>query len=357
MITSVQAAQLLDREIQPVYGPEARQLIKDQTVLVTGAGGSIGSELVRQLLRLDAGRVYFVDQDEFALHNLQLEITGAGLLDDERFILCDIRDALTIGRIFAEVRPTIVYHAAANKHLPLLERSPAAAIQTNVLGTEVIARACVESGVQTFVNISTDKAAQPSSVLGMTKRLAEIVSAGLAGMGTRVASVRFGNVLGSRGSFFPTLAWQIASGLTVKVTHPDVSRYFMTIPEAAGLVIEASVLASAGETYVLDMGSSIRILDLIKRYVALIGSDFPHVTFTGLRPGEKLEEELYDPSEVRSDTTHPRISKVHADRAGGVPSSGILKLYHNSLSGMSPRGLRAELERLIGAGAAGECAA
>ncbi|MEQ7006792.1 polysaccharide biosynthesis protein [Actinopolymorpha sp. B17G11] len=347
MITSAQAARLLDRDIQPVYGPEARELLQDQTVLVTGAGGSIGSEIARQALQLGAGCVYFLDQDEYALHSLQLDLYGVGLLDDERFVLCDIRDRHSVDRIFAEAKPSIVYHAAAHKHLPLLERSPAAAVQTNVLGTRTIARACIENGVQRFINISTDKAADPSSVLGMTKRLAELVTSSVAGLGTRVASVRFGNVLGSRGSLFPTLAWQIASGRTVKVTHPDVSRYFMTIPEAAGLVMEASVLASRGETYVLDMGPSIKVLDLIERYVALVGAHDLSIEFTGLRPGEKLHEDLFDPSEVRTDTAHPRIWQVNADQAGSVSPQAIHDLCTDALAGVSPGRLRILLADLV----------
>ncbi|GAA5038707.1 polysaccharide biosynthesis protein [Actinopolymorpha pittospori] len=351
MITSAQAAALLNREIEPIYGLEARQLIKDQVVLVTGAGGSIGSELVRQLLRLDAGEVYFLDHDEFALYNLQLDVSGTGLLDDARFVLSDVRDWQGIDRVFAEVKPDIVYHAAAYKHLPLLERSPAAGVQTNVFGTETIVRACLTHGVRRFINISTDKAARPTSVLGMTKRLAELVAASAAGHDTGIASVRFGNVLGSRGSFFPTLAWQIASGRTVKVTHPDVSRYFMTIPEAAGLVIEASVLARAGETYVLDMGPSIRILDLIDRYVTLAGATYPEIEFTGLRAGEKLHEELFDPSEIRMETVHPRISRVDADAAGALPPHAIRDIYADVQAGVSPKELRLRLEALIADGA------
>jgi len=226
---------LLGRNTDFLYTDEAKALIKDKVVLVTGGGGSIGGEIVQQAINLGAKDVYCVDQDEFALYNLQLKLTGTALLTDERLILADIRNEAVVDKIFSEVEPDIVYHAAANKHLPLLERSPMAAFCTNVVGTTVIANACVKHAVKVFINISTDKAARPTSILGITKRIAEYITSDVSGSDTRVASVRFGNVLGSRGSFLPTLAWQIKNNQTVTVTHPDITRYFMTIPEAAPL--------------------------------------------------------------------------------------------------------------------------
>lgn len=338
-------SQLLQRGTDPVYGLEARALIEDRTFLVTGAGGSIGSEVVRQLYKLRASTVYLVDRDEYALYRLQLDLTGTAMLDDPRFILADVSNAAEMNRIFAETKPYGVFHAAAHKHLPLLERSPSAGIVTNVLGTETIAAACVKHGVKRFVNVSTDKAANPTSVLGMTKRLAEMASANLAGSNTRIASVRFGNVLGSRGSFVETLSEQIARKRAITVTHPEVSRFFMSIPEAASLIIEAAVFAENGETYVLDMGEPVKILSLIRRYAELCGKEMPEVIFSGLRPGEKLHEELYDSSEVRRDTRHPRISAVNVDNT--ATPGDIHVLYALASGGCSSYELREKMAHTI----------
>jgi FlaA1/EpsC-like NDP-sugar epimerase len=302
---------LLDRDPEIVYGHDAQALIADRVVLVTGAGGSIGSELVRQLVRLAPSKIYLLDHDESGLHALQLQLHGHGLLDDDSTILCDIRDEEAVRRILMQHRPHIVFHAAAHKHLPLLERYPDQGIKTNVFGTLNLVSAAVEAGVERFVNVSTDKAAQPSSVLGATKRIAELIVAAHAGSGTRVASVRFGNVLGSRGSFLHSLASQIDRGENVTVTDPHVTRYFMTIPEAAGLVIEAAVMADRGETYVLDMGQPVKIMDLVTKYLAITGLWAPGIRFTGLRPGEKMHEALFDSAETGSATGHPKISSVH----------------------------------------------
>lgn len=307
---------LLGRDPIPIYSSSAKQFIKDKVILVTGAGGSIGSEIVRQLVLLEPKKIYCLDIDEYSLYMLSRELNKNALLDNDNIILADIRDKISISRIFAQINPDIVYHSAAHKHLPLLERSPVAAINTNIFGTDNVASTCINYGVKHFVNISTDKAARPISVLGMTKRLAELCTAGYKGGITKVASVRFGNVLGSSGSFLPTLIWQIENNGTVTVTHPNVSRFFMSIQEACSLVIEASSLAIGGETYILDMGKSIKIVDLINRYVEIIGCQAPNIIYTGLRKGEKLHEELLDPSEICTPTTHQRITKVNVDQSG-----------------------------------------
>jgi len=204
------ATDLLDRCAARPYSPWVRELTAGKRILVTGAGGSIGSEIVRQLETLDPVIVYQLDHDESALHALQLQLDGHGMLDDERIVLADVRDRAGIRRTLCELRPDIVYHAAAHKHLPLLERYPGEGVKTNVLGTKNVVAAAVEAGVGFLVNVSTDKAARPTSVLGTTKRLAEMVVRDYAGQGTRLASVRFGNVLGSRGSFLDTLSFQVA---------------------------------------------------------------------------------------------------------------------------------------------------
>jgi FlaA1/EpsC-like NDP-sugar epimerase len=242
-----------------------------------------------------------------------------------------------------EVRPDVVFHAAAHKHLPLLERAPEAAVKTNVFGTQSVVRAAMAAGVDRIVNISTDKAANPTSALGWSKRLAEHVAGKYAETSaTKVASVRFGNVLGSRGSFLPTLMTQIQTGQTIRITDPGVARYFMTIPEAAGLVIEAACLASGGETYVLDMGAPVRIESLLRRYVELVNCPMPEVEYTGLRPGEKMSEELFDLRETHYATPHPRISKVDV---GAYPIDGALALLRELVDhGAHPALVREALE-------------
>ncbi len=342
-------AQILGRAAEPVYGEEARTLVAGRRVLVTGAGGSIGGEIVRQLSRLGVGELFFVDNDEYALYSLQRELSGTALLDDSHFVLADVADEPKLNRVLAWAQPNIVYHAAAHKHLPLLENSPEAAVRTNVLGTAVVLQASIAHGVEHFINISTDKAARPTSVLGMSKRLAEMVVADRTGSATAVASVRFGNVLGSRGSFVETLQWQLAAGRPVTLTHPAASRYFMTIPEAAGLVIEASVLAQAGETYVLDMGEPVRILDLIQRFVALSDVPEPQIVVTGLRPGEKLHEELFAPSEAQRPTAHPRIRQVDVAGNGAATWAAIRSLCAQSATARPDKVRRAMAELLAGA--------
>ncbi len=341
------STKLLGRGTALISSFTAKELIKDKVILVTGAGGSIGSEIVRQLMLLEPKKIYSLDNDEYSLYKLSLELNGDALLTNDNLILADIRDKISISRIFAQINPDIVYHAAAHKHLPLLERSPIAAITTNIFGTDNIVSACIKYGVKYFVNISTDKAARPSSVLGLTKRLAELHTAGYKGGITKVASVRFGNVLGSRGSFLSTLIWQIKNEKTVAITHPDVSRFFMTVSEAAALVIEASSLANGGETYVLDMGSSIKIVDLIDRYVKITGCKTPKIIYTGLRKGEKLMEELFDPSEISTQTVHPRITKVNVEQSGTITYRDKIQLKSMIRINSTSEELRDHLVRLI----------
>lgn len=340
------ATAILQKDVEPVYGPEAALVVESQTVLVTGAGGSIGSEIVRQLIHLGAGKIVCVDNDEYALYRLELGLRGRALLTDDNLILGDITNPHEITRIFEMHYPQLVFHAAARKHLPLLERSPAAAVLTNVLGTMVVAQACLAGNVKRFVNISTDKAANPTSVLGMTKRLAEMIAFHHTSGRTHVASVRFGNVFNSRGSFVETFMHQIAHNLPVTVTDEDMTRYFMTIPQAAGLVIEAACRANGGDTFVLDMGDSFRIVDLIHRYADLIGVQ-AQIVYTGMRPGEKLDEELFDPSEIRLPTTHPAITAVHVNSGGIVPLENIRALCHLADRPSTPSALREELEATL----------
>jgi FlaA1/EpsC-like NDP-sugar epimerase len=276
-------------------------------VLVTGAGGSIGSELCRQLHRFAPAELIMLDRDESALHAIQLALHGRALLDSDETILADIRDPHRVREVFEQFRPQIVFHAAALKHLPLLERYPAEAVKSNVLGTRNVLEAAAACGVESFVNISTDKAADPVSVLGYSKRVAERLTASMAARASgSYMSVRFGNVLGSRGSVLTALSAQVAAGGPVTVTHPDVTRYFMTADEAVQLVLQAAVIGSSGEVLVLDMGEPVRIADIARRLAA--GAPHPvDIVFTGLRPGEKLAEDLLGQGEVDNRPHHPLI--------------------------------------------------
>jgi FlaA1/EpsC-like NDP-sugar epimerase len=285
--------------------------IAGKRVLITGAGGSIGSELARQLRRFGPATMIMLDRDESALHAVQLSIYGHGMLDTPETVLVDIRDADGLRAIFAEARPEIVFHAAALKHLPMLERFPAEGWKTNVLGTLNLLELSRELGVQHFVNISTDKAADASSVLGSTKRLAEQLTAWYAHeTGLPYISVRFGNVLGSRGSMLHTFTSQIAAGGPITVTHPDVTRFFMTIPEACELVIQAGALGKGGEAMVLDMGEPVEILAVAKRMIELSGASGIEIVFSGLRQGEKLHETLFGEEEAAEPTEHALIRRV-----------------------------------------------
>ncbi|MGO3702169.1 MAG: polysaccharide biosynthesis protein [Candidatus Saccharimonadales bacterium] len=300
---------LLPRPAQPVYGKEAIKLIEGKTVLVTGAGGSIGSEIVRQCMRLNAARIIKIDADESALFRLSLDLFGHALfLEEDDICLADVTNRSEMSKIINKTQPDIVFHAAAKKHLPLVQAYPKMASDVNVFGTESVMAACVENNVAQVVNISTDKAADPTSVLGWTKRLAEFISAEQSTPTTRIASVRFGNVLGSNGSLLPSILHQLEHGKVLSLTHPEATRYFMTIPEAAGLVIEAACLNTGGNVFVLDMGEPVKVRDLMIKISRLSGYGDPEFTITGLRPGEKLHEVLFSGAhEVRMRTEHPRI--------------------------------------------------
>jgi FlaA1/EpsC-like NDP-sugar epimerase len=279
-------------------------------ILVTGAGGSIGSELCRQLQRFRPAELIMLDRDESGLHAVQLDLHGRALLESDGSVLADIRDQRRIWQVFEQFRPQIVFHAAALKHLPLLERYPAEALKTNVWGTCTVLEAAAAYGVESFVNISTDKAADPVSVLGYSKRAAERLTAHMArrAAGTYL-SVRFGNVLGSRGSVLTALSAQVAAGGPVTVTHPEVTRYFMTADEAVQLVLQAAVIGRDGEVLVLDMGEQIRIADMARRLVATVPRQVD-IVYTGLRRGEKLAEDLLGEGEQDERPYHPLIRHV-----------------------------------------------
>lgn len=302
-ITDLIGRQPVDTELASIAG-----FIANKRVLVTGAGGSIGSELCREITRFAPAELIMLDRDETNLQGTQISISGHGLLNTDDVVLADIRDASTIEDIFMKRRPDIVFHAAALKHLPMLEQYPNEAWQTNVLGTLHVLRAAKAAGVQTFVNISTDKAANPTSVLGYAKRLGERLTAWFAADTNRpYLSVRFGNVIGSRGSMLPTFKSQIEAGGPLTLTHPDVTRYFMTIPEACQLVVQAGAIGCPGEVLILDMGEPVRIMDVAERMIAKSGRQIS-ICITGLRQGEKLHEELVGAGETDRRPIHPKIS-------------------------------------------------
>ena len=302
---------LLGRRKIQIDLQQISEYLVNRRVLVTGAGGSIGSELCRQLARFNPAELIMLDRDESALHEVQLSIHGRALLDTPQTVLADLRDQATINHIFETRKPEVVFHAAALKHLPLLERYPSEAYQTNVLGTTTLLKAAQKTNVQVFVNISTDKAANPISVLGYSKRIAERVTSyfGLHSNSGKYISVRFGNVLGSRGSVLMSFRDQIEKGGPVTVTHRGVTRYFMTISEAVQLVIQAGAIGNNGEVLVLDMGNPVSIYDVAAQLVRNSRKQV-EIEIVGLRSGEKVHEELFGDGEVDARPEHPLISQV-----------------------------------------------
>jgi FlaA1/EpsC-like NDP-sugar epimerase len=303
-------ADLLGRRPVQTDIAEIADYVTGKVVLVTGAGGSIGCELARQVRELGPARLVLLDRDESALHAAQLLIYGSGLLDRDDLVLCDIRDDAALEQVFARHRPDVVFHAAALKHLPMLERYPEEGWKTNVLGSLNVLQRARQSGVRHFVNISTDKAADATSVLGQTKRIAEGLTAWYAKeTDLPYLSVRFGNVLGSRGSVLDAFRSQIARGGPVTVTHPDVTRFFMTIPEACELVLQAGAIGKAGDVLVLDMGEPVRIVDVARRLIDESRASV-RIEYTGLRQGEKLHEVLLGAHEQGTPSRHPLITQV-----------------------------------------------
>ena len=290
--------------------------LTDKVVLVTGAGGSIGSEICRQIMHFQPSQIILLGHGENSIYNISMEL-------QEKFsgkttiipIIADVQDRDRIFEVVNEYRPDVIYHAAAHKHVPLMEFNPREAVKNNIFGTKNVAEAAHEYGVKNFVLVSTDKAVNPPNVMGATKRIAEMVIQDLAKRSkTNFAAVRFGNVLGSRGSVVPRFKAQIAAGGPVTVTHPDMTRYFMTIPEASRLVLQAGSLAKGGEVFVLDMGEPVKIVDLAKNVIRLSGytEEDIKIKFTGIRPGEKMYEELLNPEEIQEENIYP---KIHVGKA------------------------------------------
>ncbi len=309
---SLELADLLGREAVQLDVRGLSDMLAGGCALVTGAGGSIGSELCRQLARFGVGRLVCVDVSEFAMYQLEQELKTRHPDLPATYLTANVREGARLSALFTRHRPTVVFHAAAYKHVPMMEDDNAVeALRTNVLGTVNTARAAADCGAQRFVLVSTDKAVNPTNVMGATKRLAErgLQALARARPEIRMVAVRFGNVLGSSGSVVPRFSQQIAAGGPVTVTHPDIVRYFMTIPEAAQLVLQAGLMGDSGEIYVLDMGEPVRIAELARLMIRLSGhteDDIP-VVFTGLRPGEKLYEELLADDETTLPTPHPKL--------------------------------------------------
>jgi dTDP-glucose 4,6-dehydratase len=307
-ISDVTEEDLMGRRPIKTDETEITTFIRGKRILVTGAGGSIGSELVRQIYRYRPSVLFLLDRDESALHNVQLTLDGSGHLMSPNLILADIRDERRIDDVVAETEPQIIFHAAALKHLTLLERYPEEAFKTNVRGTSNVLQAAVNHGVSHFVNISTDKAADPTSILGKSKLITEQLTAGISEESNRTyVSVRFGNVLGSRGSVIETFRFQISNGGPVTVTDEKATRFFMTIREAVHLVLQAAVVGNHGETLILDMGLPIKISDLAQHMINRSGRKID-IQFTGLRPGEKEHEVLISSHENAQITSHELIT-------------------------------------------------
>lgn len=319
-LRDVNYADLLRREPVKLEMAGIKDYLLDKTVLVTGCGGSIGSELCRQLVRFSPGKLVLSDACEEHLFTIEKELRDLGFNNCE-CVLGPIQNRELTRDAFLRFRPQVVFHAAAYKHVPMLEDNCRMAVRNNVLGSRVLMEAAVEFGVRQFVLVSTDKAVCPTSVMGATKRLSELIMQSLGGNGTQFKAVRFGNVVGSSGSVIPVFRRQIERGGPVTVTHPDITRYFMTIPEAAQLIIQAGALAEAGDIYILEMGTPVKICEMARDLIRLCGK-VPdteiEIAFTGLRPGEKLYEELFTQDEDVIRTRHEKIMVVKSNGITGL---------------------------------------
>jgi FlaA1/EpsC-like NDP-sugar epimerase len=350
-IRDVQIEDLLGREPVNLEDPEVKAFLAGKRVMITGAGGSIGSEMCRQVSRFGISNLLLVERAEFALFEIDRDLRRIGTDASVTPLVADVGDRHRMEEVFALHRPQVVIHAAAHKHVPLMECNPCEAIKNNVFATRSLAEIAGEHGVECFVQISTDKAVHPTSLMGASKRVAELAIQELGTQfDTRYISVRFGNVLGSAGSVIPIFRQQILDGGPVTVTHPEMIRYFMTIPEASQLVLRAASIGQGGEIFVLDMGEPIKIVDLANDMIRLSGlkpNEDIQIEFTGVRPGEKLYEELLATEERTSRTSHPKIfvGKVRPMPAAEV-DEGLAKLRNLVESG-DVQGLRSFLVRFI----------
>jgi FlaA1/EpsC-like NDP-sugar epimerase len=326
-LRELQIEDLLGREPVDIDLDALSDYINGNRVLVTGAGGSIGKELSRQISRLGPAKLVLLDRDESGLYYLNTELRREDFYDTEVFV-GDVTHSERVSFAFETFRPQLVFHAAAYKHVPMMEQQATEAIVNNVLGTLNVARAAGAYGTSKFINVSTDKAVSPVNVMGATKRLAEMVvrELSLEYPETIYASVRFGNVLGSRGSVVPTFRQQIEAGGPVTVTHPDMIRYFMTIPEAVSLILQAGAMAESYGTYVLEMGRPVAITDLARKMIEIMGAPNVTIKFVGLRPGEKLKEELSEDGEQRDTTAHQMVFRLSSENMSPPGDSNLSEL-------------------------------
>lgn len=319
-IKKINVRDLLERAPIEIHSIEIREQLHQKVILVTGAAGSIGSELVKQILPFLPQKLILLDQAESPLYELDRELRDELGVDFHEVVIGDIRNEARMRNVYSYFKPNLVFHAAAYKHVPLMEENPSEALLTNIKGTKVLADLAVEHGVERFIMISTDKAVNPTNVMGASKRVAEryVQSLGKEQQTTRFITTRFGNVLGSHGSAIPLFIKQIERGGPITVTHPEITRYFMTIPEACQLVLEAATFGKTGEIVLFDMGKSVKIVDLVKKMIKLYGLTLDKdikIEFTGLRPGEKLYEELLLPDEIQQTTYSERILIAEVEAA------------------------------------------
>jgi FlaA1/EpsC-like NDP-sugar epimerase len=342
-IQEVDINDLLGREEVKLDMIAITNKLTDKVILVTGAGGSIGSEICRQVLKFQPKKLVLLGHGENSIYTIHMELTENNNCKTEILpVIADVQDRQRIFEVIEEHRPDVIYHAAAHKHVPLMEYNPREAVKNNIFGTKNVAEAAHEYHVKKFVLISTDKAVNPPNVMGATKRIAEMVIQDLATRSyTTFAAVRFGNVLGSRGSVVPRFKAQILAGGPVTVTHPDMTRYFMTIPEASRLVLQAGTLAKGGEVFVLDMGDPVKIVDLAENLIKLSGFTIEEIgiDFTGIRPGEKMYEELLNLEELQEENIYP---KIHVGKANTLQTSELVCLL-DSFSYLSNEELAKEV--------------
>jgi FlaA1/EpsC-like NDP-sugar epimerase len=340
-------ADLLGRPLTHIDREPTERMVKGMRILVTGAGGSIGSEICRQLLCFGPVQLVLLDTDETELHNLSLRLHNYQREWSELIVpvICDIKNARKIDQVFEKFRPDLVFHAAAYKHVPLQELYPEEAIATNIGGSYNVLKAAKDHGVKKVVVISTDKAVNPTSVMGATKRVVEMLASMLTTSETEMVCVRFGNVLGSRGSMLPLFMDQIQSGVPITVTHKDIIRYFMAIPEAVGLVFKAATLAKGGEVMVLDMGQPVNIYDFAQKLIRYYGDSNSKIIITGLRPGEKLYEELLADKDLTLATEDRLVFKAIVTNQ--VLTEERFKKIYDGLAFNSPKILLAELHELV----------
>jgi len=354
LLREVTIEEILGREPVRLAVDVVRRLVSGKVIAVTGAAGSIGSEMCRQVLKFGPARLLMIDWCESSLFYMERELASRPGAAPVVPIVADINDAAHMEQVFSGHRPGVVFHAAAYKHVPLMEQSVCEAVRNNVFGTKTVVDAAVRLGVERFVLISTDKAVRPVSVMGMTKRLAELYVRALgAARGASLVAVRFGNVLGSVASVVPIFKRQIETGGPVTVTHEDMTRFFMTIPEATGLVLQAAAIGGPGDVLVLDMGEPVKIVDLARELIGLSGLREPEdirIEFTGVRPGEKMHEELFAPDEDRTASSHEKVWMAR----GAVPRLGWLEGKLEALREKVARRQEPEVRRLLAELAAGE---